>query len=175
MCKKLIPHYYAASIYEVPLDFYKKNGLKNLLLDLDNTLDSYRASFPNQRVQNLISGLKTQGYQIVIVSNNKGPRVKKYAEALDVAYLHSARKPFAFKFKKLMAKENFIPVETILIGDQLLTDVLASKRAHIKVLLTEKLVDEDQWTTRINRVIDRPLRRKLKRQNRLRSWRNFYE
>ena len=175
MCKKLIPDYYASSIYEVSPDFYAKNGLKNLLLDLDNTLDSYRSNSPSEQVGQLINDLRAYGYQLVIVSNNKEARVKKYAEILGVPYLPSARKPFAYKFKRLMIKAQFNPLETILIGDQLLTDVLASKRAGIRSLLTEKIVPEDQWTTRINRLFDRPLRRKLKRQNRLLSWRNFYE
>lgn len=175
MNKKLIPDYYAISIYHVPLDFYRRNGISNLLLDLDNTLDSYRAAFPSAQAAKLVNDLRKLGYQVLIVSNNHGPRVKNYADSLGVPYLAAARKPFAKKFVQLMRQHQLSPATTLLIGDQLMTDVIAAHNAKIRVMLTEKLVPEDQWTTRINRLFDRPLRRKLKKQQRLPDWRKFYE
>ncbi|MGI6644278.1 MAG: YqeG family HAD IIIA-type phosphatase [Bacilli bacterium] len=169
------PTYYAKSIYEVPSDFYKQNGIKNLFIDLDNTLDSFRTLEPTENAINLINELKKHDYTIIIISNNTEKRVKHYATILGVNYMYSTRKPFAFKFKKMMEENNLDPNETILIGDQLVTDVRASKRAKIRSLLTEKLVKEDQWTTHINRLFDRPIRRHLKRKNKLDSWRNHYE
>jgi predicted HAD superfamily phosphohydrolase YqeG len=65
--------------------------------------------------------------------------------------------------------------DTILIGDQLLTDVFVANRLGIRVILTEKLVKEDQWTTRFNRMIDKPLRRYLKKKQKLKSWRENYD
>ena len=35
------PSFLAASFYEIPVSFYQKLGIKNLLLDLDNTLAPY--------------------------------------------------------------------------------------------------------------------------------------
>ena len=169
-----IPTYYAQSIYEVPVDFYKQNGIKNLFIDLDNTLDSFRSKTPNERAVKLITALKEEGYTIIIVSNNTGNRVQRYASELNLNYLHSARKPFAYKFTRMMKELGLKKDETILIGDQLVTDVRASKRAKIRSMLTEKLVKEDQWTTHINRLLDRPIRRRLKKKNKLDSWRNHY-
>ena len=56
------PTYYAKSIYEVPSDFYKQNGIKNLFIDLDNTLDSFRTLEPTENAINLINELKTRLY-----------------------------------------------------------------------------------------------------------------
>lgn len=175
MCKRFIPTYHASSVYQVPIDFYQKQGYQNLFLDLDNTLDSFRAKTPSERALKLVQALTKAGYQVFLVSNNTKKRVAPYAEKLGVKFLPSARKPFGRKFKQFLTKEELKPEETLLIGDQLMTDVLASKNAGIDVMLTEKIVKEDQWTTHLNRLIDRPIRAYLKRKNRLPSWRKFYE
>ncbi|MGI6714347.1 MAG: YqeG family HAD IIIA-type phosphatase [Bacilli bacterium] len=175
MCKRFVPHYYASSIYEVPIDFYSQRGYRKLVLDLDNTLDSFRAKVPSERALHLVRSLQKAGYMVIIVSNNTEKRVAPYAAVLGVKFLSSARKPFGYKFKKFFRTEGIDPRETLLIGDQLLTDVLASKNAGISVLLTEKIVKEDQWTTKINRLFDRPIRALLRRKDRLPCWRKFYE
>ena len=58
MFSKFIPFAHAQSIYEVPVDFYKKQGVSVLLIDLDNTLDSYRLLTPTDRAVKLITSLK---------------------------------------------------------------------------------------------------------------------
>ncbi len=175
MLKKLTPHYHATSIYEVPSDFYEKLGIKHLLIDLDNTLGSYRDTHPSRQACELVATLCRAGYHVIIISNNKGPRVSRYASELGVPYLSSARKPFKRRLLAFLVKQKFELAKTMLIGDQLLTDTLAAHRLGIRVLLTEKLVSEDQWTTRFNRLIDRPLRQYLRKKHRLTSWRQAYE
>ncbi len=175
MFKKYIPTYYAQNIYEVPRDFYRKQGIKTLFIDLDNTLASYKADLPDEKARALIEELRSYGYNIIIISNNHSGRVEKYAAGLNLPLLANARKPFAFKIKRVIAEHEIDPNSTILIGDQLITDVRAAKRAKIHVMLTEKLVKEDQWTTHFNRLFDRPIRKYLRKKGRLANWREFYE
>ena len=40
MKNKYVPYAVADSIYEIDVDFFKKENVKVLLVDLDNTLDS---------------------------------------------------------------------------------------------------------------------------------------
>ena len=53
--------------------------------------------------------------------------------------------------------------EVILVGDQLLTDVFCGHNAGIKVILTDPICDNDQWTTKFNRLIDRPIREDMRK------------
>ncbi len=175
MFRCFVPDVYAKSIFEVPMDFYQSLGIKNVLIDLDNTLDSYRLFVPSPRSITLIKSLQAHGYHLYILSNNHGPRVASYANALGLPYLHSARKPLAFRVKKVLRENHFLAQETLLVGDQLLTDVLCAKKAGIRVMLTEKIVSEDQWTTHINRLFDRPIRRHLKKKGLLREWVKYHE
>ena len=174
MFKKFIPYAHAQSIYEIPVDFYQKQGVNVLLIDLDNTLDSYRLLIPTERAVSLIASLKEIGLKVIIVSNNRGKRVRSYANALNCVCINSARKPFSGKIRKFLKENDYKPEETMLVGDQLMTDVLAAKGAHIRVILTEKVVKEDQFTTHFNRLLDRPIRKHLRKHGKLPDWRTYY-
>ena len=171
MFKKFIPFAHAQSIYEVPSDFFLNNGVKLLLIDLDNTLDSYRCHEPTERAVEKIKDIQKTGVEPYIVSNNREHRVKGYADKAGVGCIYSAHKPFSRRIRNFLAKKNVQATEVMLVGDQLMTDVLAARGAHIRVLLTEKIVKEDQWTTHINRLADRPIRKHLNKKGKLPDWR----
>ena len=174
MCKRFIPYAHAQSIYEISTDFFLRNNVHLLIIDLDNTLDSYRLYEPTPRAIDLIADIKAAGITPVVVSNNTAKRVGQYAEKLGIDYLSSARKPFSRKLKNFLKERNVSPEEVMLVGDQLMTDVLAAKGAHIRVVLTEKIVKEDQFTTHFNRLLDRPIRAHLRRKGKLPNWRTKY-
>ena len=171
--KRFIPFAHAQSVYEIDPQFFVKCGIKNLFIDLDNTLDSYRAETPKQETIDLVNKIKETGVNPVVISNNKGHRVGGYVEKLGIDYVFSARKPFAKKINRFIEEHKLDKNEVMLVGDQMMTDVLAAHNAHIRVVLTEKLVKEDQWTTHINRIFDRPIRRYHRKRGNLKDWRNI--
>ena len=172
MFKSFIPFAHAQSIFEIDVEFFKKHGIKVLFIDLDNTLDSYRSKLPSTRAKELIDKLSSAGIQPIIISNNRGKRVMTYANALGVEYVNSAGKPFPFKIKKAIKERNLANDEVMLVGDQIITDVQAGKNAGIRVILTEKIVKEDQPTTHFNRLFDRPIRKYHRKRGNLINWRN---
>ena len=171
MFKSFIPFAHANTIYEINPEFFLKNGVKTLFIDLDNTLDSYKAMHPKEHSVAYINRLKEAGINPVVISNNRGKRVSSYAAGLDVEFINSARKPFAFKIKKEIAKRNLTNDDVMLVGDQMMTDVLAAHNAKIRVVLTEKIVKEDQWTTHINRIFGRIIRKYHRKKGNLVDWR----
>lgn len=174
MFKKFIPFAVAKNIYEIPVEFYKKLGIKTLMMDLDNTLDSYKLYKPTEKAIKLIQELKGNDITPIVVSNNKGKRVGSYAKALNIEYVNSAHKPFPFKLKKVINAKGIKREELLFVGDQMMTDVLATHYAHVRMILVDKLVDEDQWTTRINRIFGRRIRKHLQKKNKLVDWRTIY-
>lgn len=173
MLKRFIPFAHAESIFEIDLSFYGKLGIKYVFADLDNTLDSYKQATPLERAKNLKRELERNGIELIIVSNNTGSRVQKYSKELGVRHFSSLAKPFSFKIKKIMKRANIKPESVVMIGDQIVTDISCANGAKIKSVLTEKLVPEDQPTTRFNRLFDNPLRKKLRKKNLLRDWRQI--
>lgn len=173
MFKKFIPYCHAKSIYEIEPSFFKKHGVKTLFIDLDNTLDSFRAFHAKENAINYINSLKKLDITPVVVSNNKGKRVSSYAKDLNVDFVSSARKPSGKKIRNEILKRNLATNDVMLVGDQMMTDVLAAKNAKIRVVLTEKVVKEDQWTTHINRLFDRPIRKHHLKKGNLIDWREI--
>ena len=174
MFKSFIPYGHAQNIYEIPVDFYKKLGIKVLMMDLDNTLDSYKLFKPTERAINLIKELKENNIRPIVVSNNRGKRVSSYANELDIEYIAHAKKPFPNVLNKIIKEKDINRDELLFIGDQMMTDVLATHYANVRIILTEKLVKEDQWTTHINRIFGRIIRRYLRKRNLLKDWREIY-
>lgn len=173
MWKRLIPFTHAQSIFEIDVSFYKNLGVKFILVDLDNTLDSYKTALPSKRVIDLKEDLLMEGIELIITSNNTGKRVTKYSRALGVRFMSKVGKPFSRKLLKKLRELKIQKHEVILIGDQIVTDISCANGAKIKSVLTEKLVEEDQPTTRFNRLFDNPLRRKLNKKHLLKDWREI--
>lgn len=160
--KRFVPTYYAKSIFNIDVNFFKERGIKCVLTDLDNTLDAFDELYPSKRVIDLKEKLLANGIELCIVSNNKAIKKDIYPKRLGVKSIFSCRKPFTNKINKFIDSLGYKKSEVILVGDQLLTDVLCGKNAQIKVVLTEPIVDKDQWTTKFNRLIDRPIRKHLR-------------
>lgn len=172
MCKRRV-YATAKSIYDIDINFFKKQNVKVLLIDLDNTLDSYKLYHPTQKAIDLIQKIREADIYPVIVSNNRGKRVSSYANDLGVEFISSAMKPFAHRINKFVKEHNFSKDEMFLIGDQMVTDVGAGNHAHIRVILTDKIVKEDQWTTRFNRIFGRQIRKHQAKKGMLVDWRNL--
>ena len=174
MCFKRKIFAHAKSVFEIDINFFKKYNVRTLLMDLDNTLDSYRLYEPTDRSREFIKKLIDAGIQPFIISNNRGKRVSSYANSLGIEFMWSSGKPFAFKLKKLIKERNWNVDELMMVGDQMLTDAGMANKANIRMILTDKIVKEDQWTTHFNRLYDRPMRWIYAKKGKLIDWRELY-
>lgn len=172
MCKKYIPFAHAKSVFEIDISFFKKYEISTILIDLDNTLDSYKTKYPTERALDFKNLMDNNGIDLIITSNNTGKRVSLYASALGVKFWSSVGKPFGGKLNRLLKENGINKNNVILIGDQTTTDILCANNAHIKSVLTDKIVKEDQPTTRFNRLIDVPMRKHLNKKGLLIDWRD---
>ncbi len=165
--KKDKVNYNASSIFDIDINFFVSLKIKAVICDLDNTLDRFDVLRPNSRVIELKDNLEKNGIELMIVSNNHGPRVKSYSMVLGVKYLANARKPFTKRFKKFLTDQKLSIDDVVFVGDQLLTDAKLARKCNVKFILTEPVYKKEQWTTYFNRLIDRPLRKMYRKQNRL--------
>lgn len=172
---KYIPSATSKNIYEIDPQFFIDIGIKNLIIDLDNTLDCYKSDTPNEEAKELIKKLLDKKLNLIIISNNTKKRVSKYAKELGINYISSACKPFRFKIKKYLKKNNLVYNQTILIGDQLLTDIKVANKLKIKSIFVEKLVESDQLTTRFNRFFEKRIKEKLLKKDILIDWRKLWQ
>jgi uncharacterized protein len=172
--KKYIPYAYSDSLFEISPDFFKKIGVKYLICDLDNTLDSHKQEVPSERTKEYLELLKENNLIPVIISNNTKKRVGKYCESLNLLYIYSALKPFTKNTRKFLKENDINPDECIMIGDQLMTDIKCANKIGIKSILTENVASSDQIVTRWNKLFDKPIRNRLKKKELLINWRTIY-
>lgn len=170
----LIPFAWSKNIFDIDIDFYKKLDCKVLLIDLDNTLDNHTVKVPSKRVIELFDKLKTNNLDPIIVSNNNEKRVSSYASKLNCKYLYRCKKPFSKKINSYLLKEHINKNNVIMIGDQLMTDVRCAKRLGVKSILLEKLWPNEQFVTKLLRWLDNLKRRRLRKNNLLKDWREVY-
>ena len=139
MFKKFYPDVRFNSIKDISADFFSEKGIKFALLDIDNTLVSYTSPLADETAKKFLSMLAENGIKYAFVSNNHKKRVEKFAEEFDAVYIHDSGKPFLFGIKRAMRKIGAEKENTVLIGDQVFTDVYAGKRAKLLTVMVEPI------------------------------------
>ena len=155
-----IPDVYQKSIYTINYAKLKKNGIKCLLFDLDNTCASYRTKEPDRRLKELFAYL-TNDFKVIIISNSGKSRLRPFKEKLNVDTAYRAHKPFKKKYIKILNMYHFKENEIACIGDQLLTDILGANRLNFFSILVNPIAKYEVITTRINRLFEKVILKNL--------------
>ena len=120
--------------------YLQEKGITLLLSDLDFTLAAKSTRRPDQPLRDWIAELKGAGIDFMIVSNNRsGERVTEFCADLGVPYEGHAGKPSTRGLEAGMKRAGVARKETAMLGDKLLTDMLAANRAGVLALMVEPL------------------------------------
>ena len=147
------PDIYQKNIFDIPYDTLKKEGIRLLVFDLDNTLVKVSEDTSFQDVKKLIQELK-KDFTVIISSNNRMKRVKKYLDELEIDGYAPSFKPSYYILNKIRKKYHLQKKEMCMIGDQMITDILSGKWYHIKTILVDPLGEKDLKITSFNRKIE---------------------
>lgn len=159
-----IPKIYQKNLYNVDYGKLYEEGYKLILMDLDNTLLGYQEQELSKEKEELVKRIQEIGFKIILITNNHKKRIEKIAKTLNVDFAYSVRKPFGYKLKKLMEKNNFTSSNTICIGDQLVTDIQAGNKLSLYTILIDSIDRKKEiFITRINRRIEKRALKKLKK------------
>ena len=113
-------------------------GVTLLLSDLDFTLATKATRHPDQALKDYIAALQSAGIGFMIVSNNRsGTRVTEFCADLGVPYQGHAGKPSPRGIIAAISRAGGSADHTAMLGDKLLTDCLAAKRAGVLALTVE--------------------------------------
>ena len=159
-----IPDIYQKSIYTINYKKLKKNGIKCLLFDLDNTVAPYKVNEPDAKVKELFARLEDD-FKVIIISNNSKNRLRPFKEKLNVDVAFNSRKPLKKKYKKILELYHFEIDEVACIGDQILTDILGANRMGFTSILVNRIAKYETIFTKINRFFEGFVLRKLAKRN----------
>lgn len=164
-----IPTGFASSIAMVTADVLSRLGVDTVLLDIDNTIID---PFEDQLIPSVVSLLQSwqaSGIRIIIISNSNHRRVDFIAQQLVVPYLYHAGKPLVNRFQRYIKTNPLDLSRALVIGDQLLTDAWFARLLKLPSIIVEPLVPHDLIKTRLNRLLDRIMRRHYRRTQRYQS------
>ena len=155
--KYFMPNAYVQSIHQIDLAQLSQSGVKGIIKDLDNTLVGWDEADPTPQVRQWFQQLQSLGITVTIVSNNNEQRVGSFSESLDVDYIFKAKKPMGKAFKKAIQRMGLQPSETVVIGDQMMTDVFGGNNRGLYTIMVVPVKQTDGWITKLNRMIERRL------------------
>lgn len=158
--EKYVPDMYQGSIYTINYKKLKKQGIKCLLFDLNNTLASYETEAPTDELRELMFELE-KDFKVIIVSNSSKNRVRPFKEKLNIDAAFNSKKPSKKKFKKIMQMYNFKDTEIALIGDEIIADVFGGNRMGFTTILVNGISEEEPLHTRIIRKFENRIIKKL--------------
>jgi len=152
---------YVKDVFKIDLKKLKANGKKVIFTDLDNTLVGTAIKSPTPEIIAFFNEAKELGFEIVIVSNNNKTRVTYFAKDLTLKAHHKSLKPLKLKMRRVL--KQYDRSQVVMIGDQLMTDVLVGKRLGLYTILVEPIhLGSDEASTKINRRLEQLVIKKLK-------------
>lgn len=131
-------------------------GYRLLLLDVDNTITTWNNQQLAPEVEQWFTQLSRYDLQACLLSNNSAERLQGLANHLGVAFYAKARKPLPAGYRRALQQMGGQSAHTLMLGDQLLTDILGASLAGLDSVLLRpiSLAQEFRWTY-VNRRIEK--------------------
>ena len=147
---------YVASVDRIDLDALVASGVRCILIDRDNTCVPRDAKTAPPEILAWLEKARSMGLSTCIVSNNfHSKQVERSAAELGCEVVHHAMKPFPFAVWRALEKMGASRDEAVLVGDQILTDVLAGSLSGVRSILVRPQSTTDLWYTHIFRLFER--------------------
>ena len=155
--RQMFPSEFASSFYNYDFGAAYGRGKRLILFDIDNTLVPHGAP-SDERCSSKIAELKTEGFALCAVSNNKEPRVKSFCDSLGVPYVYDADKPSVRGYEQAMRLSGVGREETIFFGDQIFTDIFGAHRAGLDSVLVKPIdLSTDEIQIKFKRILEKPV------------------
>jgi hypothetical protein len=141
--ERFYPDVYLDSTYEIDFEKLYRSGYRGVIFDIDNTLVPHGAPADDRSIA-LFERLRNIGFDSILLSNNKEPRVKMFNDAVHSHYIYKAGKPSPKNYRKAMEMMHTDTDTTVFVGDQLFTDVWGAKKAGIFSILVKPIHPKEE-------------------------------
>lgn len=154
MLQCFYPNEYLDSTYEIDFESRYNQGYRGIIFDIDNTLVPHGLPADGRAVA-LFKRLKKTGYKVMMISNNKEPRVKMFCDAVDAPYIYKAGKPNPAKYREAMKSMGTDEANTLFVGDQIFTDVWGANKAGIYSILVKPIHPKEEIQIVLKRYLEK--------------------
>lgn len=163
---KYLPKFYYNSILKIPYHIFYQQGIKALFFDLDNTLILPKAKKLDKHIEVFLQKISLK-FKVGIISNASFKKQKKILNDkyfyIDLAWYQ--KKPSKWGFIQALKFMNVNYEQSLMIGDQLTTDILAANKMKMISILVKPLDRHNEsLITKFRRFfIERPFIKKIKK------------
>ncbi len=150
------PDQWVHSVLDIHPDRLVSNGYTSVFLDVDNTLMSYNQYKVGLQHFNWVLGLKSAGLKVFLLSNNsRKARILRVSNQLTVNGIYFACKPLSYSIRTLAELEGLDLSSSLIIGDQIVTDVALGKWLKMHTILVEPVDKHSSTIKSIQHSIER--------------------
>ncbi len=154
MLERFYPDIYMNSTYGIDFKNYYDSGYRGIIFDIDNTLVPHGAPADDRSIE-FFRELKHMGFGMILLSNNKEPRVKMFGGAVGAQYIFKGGKPKRAGYLRAMEMMGTDRKTTLFVGDQLITDVWGAKNAGIYSILVKQIDKKEEIQIVLKRYLEK--------------------
>ncbi|MBQ7677229.1 MAG: YqeG family HAD IIIA-type phosphatase [Lachnospiraceae bacterium] len=152
MLPLIYPDDYISSVRDIDFAALYEEGFRGIIFDIDNTLVKNNAP-ADAGARAFFKRLHSYGFKVTLLSNNKEPRVQKFADAVQAdGYYYKAGKPMRKGYLHVMGLMGTKPNNSIFIGDQLFTDIWGGNRTGLRTVMVRPV---QKWNEEIKIILKR--------------------
>lgn len=155
--KKLLPCLRVKNVAEIDLEQLWNVGKRGIICDIDNTLcrdGKFEIEPPSET---FVKKALLLGFKICLMSNNGKERVEPVAEHLNLPFIYKAHKPSAQAYLRCLEKMNTRAENSIMVGDQLFTDIYGANRLSIFSILVDRIDKAEIFQIKLKRPFEKIL------------------
>ena len=153
--KSFQPSYRYKTLADVPIEELAAEGIRGVLLDIDNTLVPY-GEYERIPARNLewLKRAEAVGVKVLLYSNASQWKIDRIGAVSGLSGVPKAYKPSWRLLDRALAILGATKDQVIMVGDQLCTDILGGNWCGVKTVLVEPIVEKDWPGTKILRLIE---------------------
>lgn len=164
MFRKFKPDFTFASYSDITPGFLQAEGIRALLIDIDNTLAPYEQEEPDDKLIQWFGVLEENGISAALISNNNRERVSLFNRKLNLPAYSDCGKPGKKYLLQAITALGVSAQSCAVVGDQLFTDAYAGKRLGMKALIVPPIKDKRTVFFRFKRTMEKPILRSYERE-----------
>jgi len=144
----------ADSLSQIDVAALTGAGIRAVLLDMDNTLSTWRGRELAPDALAFVEKLRQAGIDMAVFSNNRIKNVSGLADQLGIPHaIANAGKPAKRAFLRAAARMGCAPNACAVVGDQLMTDIIGANRAGFGATVLMRPLSPTEWVfTKYNRM-----------------------
>ncbi|MEG2484407.1 MAG: YqeG family HAD IIIA-type phosphatase [Clostridia bacterium] len=156
------PSYYFKGIEDIDVNFFKKENIEGIIIDLDNTIIDVQRVISEEKMK-WIGEVIESGVKICILSNSGNlDKVSSVAKIIGVPYLLNAMKPSKKGFTMALGILDLPKEKCAIIGDQVFTDVLGGNRYKMRSILVDPFDIFEPFWIKVKRPLENIIKYKMK-------------